>query len=158
MIKTNKMFLTASAMILSVSAQAFTLKGVVVDNSTKEPLIGATVQVGGTTTGVITDIDGRFEIKDIKGKIDSFININPWTQFYDLKDREDVPLSYADNVVMKNCECECNTFFDVKTDESQYVLSDFTFENLKINAKVNGFNENAIQNVKIKNIDIQKLL
>ena len=63
MIKTNKMFLTASAMILSVSAQAFTLKGVVVDNSTKEPLIGATVQVGGTTTGVITDIDGRFEIK-----------------------------------------------------------------------------------------------
>ena len=57
-----------------------------------------------------------------------------------------------------NCECECNTFFDVKTDESQYVLSDFTFENLKINAKVNGFNENAIQNVKIKNIDIQKLL
>ena len=68
MIKTNKMFLTASAMILSVSAQAFTLKGVVVDNSTKEPLIGATVQVGGTTTGVITDIDGRFEIKDIKGK------------------------------------------------------------------------------------------
>lgn len=68
MIKTNKMFLTASAMILSVSAQAFTLKGIVVDSSTKEPLIGATVQVGGTTTGVITDIDGRFEIKDIKGK------------------------------------------------------------------------------------------
>ena len=97
-------------------------------------------------------------VEDINGKIDSFININPWTQFYDLKDREDVPLSYADNVVMKNCECECNTFFDVKTDESQYVLSDFTFENLKINAKVNGFNENAIQNVKIKNIDIQKLL
>lgn len=68
MIKTNKMFLTASAMILSVSAQAFTLKGIVVDSSTKEPLIGATVQVGGTTTGVITDIYGRFETKDIKGK------------------------------------------------------------------------------------------
>ena len=49
MIKTTKMFLTASAMILSVSAQAFTLTGVVVDNSTKEPLIGATVQVGGTS-------------------------------------------------------------------------------------------------------------
>lgn len=68
MIKTNKMFLIASAMILSVSAQAFTLKGVVVDSSTKEPLIGATVQVGGTTTGVITDIDGRFEIDNIKSK------------------------------------------------------------------------------------------
>ena len=27
-------------------------------------------------------------VEDINGKIDSFININPWTQFYDLKDRE----------------------------------------------------------------------
>lgn len=97
-------------------------------------------------------------VEDIKGKIDSFININPWTQFYDLKDRKDVPLSYADNVVMKNCECECNTFFDVKTDESQYILSDFTFENLKIKAKVNGFDENAIRNAKIENVNIQKLL
>ena len=44
-------------------------------------------------------------------------------------------------------------FFDVKTDESQYVLSDFTFENLKINAKVNGFDENAIRNVK-KNVKV----
>ena len=93
-------------------------------------------------------------VEDIKGKIDSFININPWTQFYDLKDREDVPLSYADNVVMKNCECECNTFFDVKTDESQYILSDFAFENLQIKAKVNGFDENAIRNVKIKNVKV----
>ena len=68
MIDTNKIMLTASAMVLSISAQAFTVKGVVIDHSTKEPLIGATVQVGGTTTGVITDIDGRFEIRDIKGK------------------------------------------------------------------------------------------
>lgn len=66
MIDTNKIMLTASAMVLSISAQAFTVKGVVIDHSTKEPLIGATVQVGGTTTGVITDIDGRFEIRDIK--------------------------------------------------------------------------------------------
>lgn len=97
-------------------------------------------------------------VEDISGKIDSFININPWTQFYDLKDRKDVPLSYADNIIMKNCVCECDTFFDVRTDESQYVLSDFTFENLKINAKVNGFNQKAIRNVKIENVNIQELL
>ena len=55
---------------------------------------------------------------------------------------------------MKNCECECNTFFDVKTDESQYILSDFTFENLQIKAKINGFKENAIRNVKIENVKV----
>ena len=31
----------------------------------------------------------------------NFININPWTQFFDLKDRKDIPLSYADHVTMK---------------------------------------------------------
>lgn len=45
-------------------------------------------------------------------------------------------------------------FFDVKTDESQYILSDFAFENLQIKAKVNGFDENAIRNVKIKNVKV----
>lgn len=68
MICTNKMLLAASAMAISITAQAFTVKGVVMDNVTKEPLIGATVQVAGTTVGAITDIDGRFEIKDIKSK------------------------------------------------------------------------------------------
>lgn len=68
MICTNKMLLAASAMAISITAQAFTVKGVVMDNVTKEPLIGATVQVAGTTVGAITDIDGRFEIKDIKSR------------------------------------------------------------------------------------------
>ena len=93
-------------------------------------------------------------VEDITGNVQNCLNIAPWTQFYDLKDREDIPLSYADNVVMKNCECECNTFFDVKTDESQYILSDFAFENLQIKTKVNGFDENAIRNVKIKNVKV----
>ena len=68
MIVASKMCLAATAMMISVSSQAFTVKGVVIDNTTKEPLIGATVQVVGTSTGAITDIDGCFEIKDIKGK------------------------------------------------------------------------------------------
>lgn len=83
MISVNKMCLLASAMIVSVSAQAFTVKGVVVDNSTKEPLIGATVQIVGTAVGAITDIDGRFEINDIKGKTCTLI-----VQYVSYKTRE----------------------------------------------------------------------
>ncbi|MFR9603682.1 MAG: TonB-dependent receptor [Rikenellaceae bacterium] len=44
------------------SAVAATLKGKVIDKSTNEPLIGATVMVKGTTQGVTTDLDGNFEI------------------------------------------------------------------------------------------------
>lgn len=36
--------------------------GVVVDSNTGESIIGASVQIKGTTTGVVTDIDGKFTI------------------------------------------------------------------------------------------------
>ena len=62
------MILAASMLVTSLSAQAFTVKGVVIDRSTKEPLIGATVQVSGTTVGAITDMDGRFELDRIAGE------------------------------------------------------------------------------------------
>ncbi|MBO5337709.1 MAG: exopolygalacturonase [Lachnospiraceae bacterium] len=90
--------------------------------------------------------------EDIEGKIINFININPWTQFFDLKDRKDIPLSIADHIVMKNCNCECSIYFNVTKDEKQYLLSDFVFENLNIKAKKDGFNEDAIKNVIVKNV------
>lgn len=46
----------------SVQREASTIKGVVV-NEEGEPIIGATVRVKGTSTGAITDINGRFELK-----------------------------------------------------------------------------------------------
>ena len=91
-------------------------------------------------------------VEDVEGKITNFININPWTQFFDLKGREDIPLSHADHIVMKNCKCECINYFNVKRDESQYQLSDFTFENLEIKAKNNDFNAEAIENISVKNV------
>lgn len=48
-------------------AETHSVTGVVVD-SEGEPLIGATVLVKGTTTGVATDIEGRFTIKASAGQ------------------------------------------------------------------------------------------
>ena len=42
-----------------------TIMGVVVDSLTQEPLPSATVYVNGTTQGVATDANGRFELKDV---------------------------------------------------------------------------------------------
>lgn len=94
-------------------------------------------------------------VEEIEGKIQDFININPWTQFYDLKDRKDIPLSYADHIVIRNCNCDCDHYFNVKADKEQYVLTDFTFENLNIRAKVNGFSEDMIQNVSVHNVNVK---
>lgn len=83
-------------------------------------------------------------MEDIQGSITNFININPWTQFYDLQNRKDIPMSYADHVTMRNCNITCDTFYDVQSKPDQYVLSDFTFENLQIHAAKEGYDyENA---------------
>ena len=44
------------------TAQQYKLRGTVLDGSTNETLIGASVVMKGTTVGSTTDIDGRFEI------------------------------------------------------------------------------------------------
>ena len=93
-------------------------------------------------------------VEDIEGSITNFININPWTQFYDLKGRKDIPLSYADHITMRNCSCECETYFNVQPNKGQYELSDFTFENLKICAVNDGFCADAVTNMKVSNVTV----
>lgn len=72
---------TLLALILTISlyAQNTTLKGVIVDE-TDTPLIGATVQVKGTSTGSITDFDGNYTIKANKGAVITFSYIGYKTQ------------------------------------------------------------------------------
>ena len=51
------------ALFMAVPALAqTTFSGVVVDEN-EEPVIGASVKVAGTTTGTITDLDGKFSVK-----------------------------------------------------------------------------------------------
>jgi outer membrane receptor protein involved in Fe transport len=47
-------------------AQTGTITGKLIDSETKEPLIGATVLVEGTTLGGISDLDGKYIIKNVK--------------------------------------------------------------------------------------------
>lgn len=48
----------------AVSAQE--LNGILLDKSSGEPLIGATVLVKGTTNGALTDVNGKFQLKIIE--------------------------------------------------------------------------------------------
>ena len=51
-------------LIGSMSVQAQTrITGQVIDGAVNEPLIGASVQVPGTSTGTITDLDGNFQLE-----------------------------------------------------------------------------------------------
>ena len=56
-----------TACISGVWAQTQAISGKVVDASTGEPVIGASVVVEGTSTGSITDIDGEFTVECAPG-------------------------------------------------------------------------------------------
>lgn len=45
------------------------VKGSIKDKKSKEPLIGATIRIIGSNAGTVTDLDGNFELKDIKDGI-----------------------------------------------------------------------------------------
>ena len=67
--KTMMVVLLCFLMALPMSAQNRIVRGTVVDQ-TGETIIGANVRVNGTTRGVITDINGEFEIAaDAKEKL-----------------------------------------------------------------------------------------
>ena len=94
-------------------------------------------------------------IEEAEGEVVDIVNINPWTQFFDLKGRTEIPLSYANNICLNKFNFICKKYFNVKVDKSQYVLSDFDMKNMKILAEENGFYENMIDNVKLHNINVE---
>lgn len=95
------------------------------------------------------------QLEDITGSAINFLFAQPWTQFFDLKDRKDVPYSYSSHVTMRNIQLDCDVLFAVKKDEPQYKLSDFLFENLKITARKSGeISKDYIHNLQIRNVTV----
>ncbi len=91
-------------------------------------------------------------VEQVRGRMKTFVKIRPWSQFFDLKGRTDKPLSEAQHITVRDCQCDCEICFDVEPSPEQYRLHDFTFENLEVTARVNGFSENMIENMTVKSV------
>lgn len=61
-------FVTISLKGPSKQAKVFNVKGVVISGDDNQPLIGATVLIKGSKSGVLTDIDGKFSIENVSNK------------------------------------------------------------------------------------------
>ena len=105
------------------------------------------------------DTPQRYEyitVEGITGPVRSFLYVAPWKQFYDLKGRPDSPMSYSDHITMRNCQVECDAFFNVKQQEDVYHLSNFVFENLTIKAKGDKeIDTKIIEGCTIKNVNVE---
>lgn len=95
-------FILACLFGLYVQAQNRTVKGRVLSAEDKEPLIGATVKIPGTSIGVVTDIDGNFSLevpdKD-KTLVIEFLGMsNPWDQIYKMVATKSNVLVYSTRI------------------------------------------------------------
>lgn len=96
-------------------------------------------------------------VDNITGNAKAILYIKPWTQFFDLKGRTSIPLSYADNISLKNINMSCEIYFKVTKALDQYILSNFNFENIKVLSNENGYSEGIIDNVKLNNVDVKEV-
>jgi polygalacturonase len=106
------------------------------------------------------DTPQRYEyirVEDIKGSAKTGLAVFAWKQFFDLKGRPDIPLSYGDNVTLKNIELKCDTFYGVENDPNVR-LSNFTFENLNIESTKTEINKSLINGITFKNVYVNKVL
>lgn len=90
-------------------------------------------------------------VENFTGKCRNFLLVRPWTQFYVKEDREDMPLSQCNNIVMKGIRMSCDNFFNVQKSD-KFALRDFTFENIDVKDKKEAFASNVIENTVVRNV------
>ena len=74
-------------------------------------------------------------VEDVHGSVRNFLNVFRWTQFFDLKGREDLPRSSVRHIAMRRCDIDCESAFNVSENLSDCELSDFQFEDLRLTAQ-----------------------
>ncbi len=105
------------------------------------------------------DTPQRYEyvkVEDAEGSIlGSFININPWTQFFDLKGRTDKSVSVVENIEIKNCKCRCGVFFNVSANDKEYKLKNFKLENITVEANDSYSGYEAVENLTLNGVEVR---
>ncbi|UYQ91776.1 glycosyl hydrolase family 28 protein [Chitinophaga horti] len=94
-------------------------------------------------------------VENIDGYAYSLIYVKPWKQFFDLKGRKDVPLSFCENISLKNINLKCDVFFDVSPGEYDK-LSKFNFENLDITAKNAAYDKSVVKGFRLDNVKVNE--
>ena len=96
--KISILFLILLCSCTFLYAQQFSITGVITDKKLKEPIIGASVIVKGTTNGTVTDLDGNFTLQVSKenvlvisfiGYITQEIKVNENQSSYNIQMSED---------------------------------------------------------------------
>lgn len=95
----------------------------------------------------------RIRVERLTGTCGSFLTVRPWTQFFKPEQRDDMPLSEAHDVIIRNIRMRCRNFFDVGLSE-KYRLHHFTFEDVEVEDRANAFDPTAIEGTVVQRVTI----
>lgn len=90
-------------------------------------------------------------IDGVEGSCRCVVSVAPWTQFFNLKDRKDIPRSYGEHIVFKNLNLECDSFANIRPKPEEFSLNDFRFENVNVTTPKPEWEKSAIENLTIVN-------
>ncbi len=87
----------------------------------------------------------------LTGSADRFMYIKPWTQFFDLQGREEVPKSIGRHFEFRHIDLQCRIFADLALTEHDS-LSDFAFRNLNITADDGQLDQRLFDGLTLDNV------
>lgn len=70
-------------------------------------------------------------IDGVTGDVRNLVYVKPWTQFFDLKDRTDIPLSVAEDIRIENCSLKMRRLRNIVEAPDQYSISGLRFKDNK---------------------------
>lgn len=71
-------------------------------------------------------------VENVKGTCRRLFEAGSWRQFFNLKDRPDIPKSYASHITLRQLDIDCQRFVNTRRNDEEYELSDFVFQDIKV--------------------------
>lgn len=90
--------------------------------------------------------------ENITGRTKRGVRVAAWRQFFDLKERADMPRSAVSGITLRNVDIKCSgKFYDVNKSD-KYDLAGFTFENVKAEDTNGRFDTSYIKDCRVRNV------
>ena len=86
------------------------------------------------------------QVENIYGRCKRFLFIHPWSQFFKMEQRDDMPMSRCNNITLRNINVEAQTPYDVVTSD-KYELTDFTIDGRPLEFATNPEKKESHKNI-----------
>lgn len=92
----------------------------------------------------------RVTIENMQGYADYGLDIQPWTQFTEVEERDNMPMTVCTDITIQGLNMNFKDFFHVQLSED-YNLKRFSFLNSIVTDETNSFDPHLIEDTKVEN-------